>query len=252
MKRFFAAIRFLTILPLPASWAGDEVALKRSVPFFPVVGLLIGGVAAGTAYALTHVLPPLPAAVLITTVLAGVSGGLHLDGLADSADGLLSARPRQRVLEIMKDSHIGAMGVIALVLVLCLKISALGSLPGDALWRAALLMPVAGRCALVLAMAMVPYARPDGGLGRLFFERRPRVSAVWAIVVLAATGWLVAGYAGVAAAGASLVLVGLFTTYTYLRIGGATGDTLGATCEIVELVPPLTLAVWLFLVPTLP
>ena len=244
MKPLLAAIRFLTVLPVPGTWGTDEVSLRRSVPCFPVVGLLIGGVAAGGAIGLCRVLPPLPTGVVLTILLAGASGALHLDGLADTADGLLSARPRDRMLEIMRDSHVGVMGVVAVVCVLGLKLATLGSLCADYLWRAALLTPLAGRTALVVGMALLPYARPDGGLGTVFFARRPRIAAVWAMLVLGAAGWGVAGPAGVAAAGASLIVAALLSGYVYRRIGGATGDTLGATCEIVELVPALTLAVW--------
>lgn len=242
MKRFFAALRFLTIFPVPASWAGDEDELAGSVPFFPVVGLLIGGVAAAAAMGASRVLPALPASVLIVVVLAAVSGALHLDGLADTADGLLSCRSRESAFEIMRDSRVGSMGVVAIVCILFMKVSALAMEDwGDELWRWALLMPVAGRCSLVLTMALFPYARPEGGLGAIFYRRRPVLSAVWALLVLGVTGWLVGGQVGLIAVGASMAVALLFGAYAYRKLGGATGDTLGATCEIAETVAALTL-----------
>ncbi|MBM4033195.1 MAG: adenosylcobinamide-GDP ribazoletransferase [Planctomycetes bacterium] len=245
MKRFIAAVQFLTIVPVPGSWGHAEEHLAGSVPFFPVVGLLIGSLAAALAFGLSKVLPPLPTSVLIVIVLLGASGALHLDGLSDTADGFLSARQRERILEIMRDSHVGAMGVIAVVCVLLLKVAALASLPGATMWRVTLLMPLAGRCGLVVTMWALPYARPEGGLGTVFYKKRPRLAALWAVVVLLAAGVCALRMPGLVAAGASLAVVLLFAAYTRRKIAGATGDALGAACEIAEAVPPLAIAAWL-------
>ena len=183
MKQLLAALRFLTIVPIPGGWGTAEADLAGSVGWFPVVGLLLGGVAAAVAWGLSLAAPPLVGAAVVVIVLLSFSGCLHLDGLSDTADGFSSSRSRQRILEIMKDSHIGAMGVIAVVCVLMLKFAALASLPVARLWPAALLMPLAGRCALVLHMALLPCARPEG-LGSIFYRRRPRWAAVWAVAVL--------------------------------------------------------------------
>jgi len=242
MKRLLAALRFLTILPVPGTWGTSRDDLARSVPWFPVVGLLLSAVAGGVAWALAAAPPLLAAAVLVVLLLA-FSGGLHADGLADSADGLLSARPRDRVLEIMKDSRIGVMGTTAIVCVLLLKFAALASLPGSQLWRAALLMPLAGRTAIVVQMALLPYVRPEG-LGAVFYRRRPRWAAGWALAVLGATAWAAAAWRGLTAWAVCVALAVAFSVYVYRRIGGATGDTFGAVCEIAELAPALTLAVW--------
>jgi len=234
VNRFLAALRFLTILPVPGRRGTNESAMVGSVLFFPVIGLLVGVVASGLAVALVHVFSPqLLAAVLVLWLIA-VSGGFHLDGLADTADGFLSARPREQVLEIMKDSHIGVMGVIAVVAVLGLKVTAVASLPAGALWRAVLLIPLAGRCSMVFDMGILPGARKTGGLGSLFLRERSWLESLWAVTVLAGVGWLVAGYAGLLAAAVALGTPLLFALLCYRRIGGATGDTLGAACEITE------------------
>lgn len=242
MKPLLAALRFLTILPVPGSWGTAEEDLARSVPWFPVVGLLLGAAAAVIAWALALVAPPTVAAAAIVIVLLSFSGCLHLDGLSDTADGLLSSRSRERILEIMKDSHVGAMGVVAIFCVLLLKFASLASLPAKAFWPAVLLMPLSGRCALVLHMAILPYARPEG-LGMVFYRRRPRWAAVGATVVLAATAFAVFGSLGLAIWAACVAVTLAFSVYVYRKIGGATGDTLGAVCEIIEIVPALTLAV---------
>jgi adenosylcobinamide-GDP ribazoletransferase len=169
-----------------------------------------------------------------------------MDGLSDSADGLLSARPRARALEIMRDSHVGAMGVMAIVCVLMLKFAAMASVPAAELWRTALLMPVAGRAALAVTIALLPYARPEGGLAAPFYRRRSILAALWAEVFLLALAWLVLDLAGLIAVSAALAAVVIFAIYTYRRLGGATGDTLGAACEIAELVPAVAMAAWYF------
>jgi adenosylcobinamide-GDP ribazoletransferase len=246
VKLFLAALRFLTVLPVPQRWGNDTENIARCLLFFPVVGLLIGTVSGIVAFGVSKILPPWPTSVVVVIVLVAASGGLHLDGLSDTADGFFSARGREQILEIMRDSHIGAMGVVAIVCVLLLKVAALASVPGATLSRVVLLMPLAGRCALVVTMAVLPYARPEGGLGTLFYKSRPRLAVLWAIVVLAIASWFALRAAGLVAAGASLLGVLLFAAYTYRKIGGATGDTLGAACEIAEVIPALVAAAWPF------
>lgn len=127
--------------------------------------------------------PPLVSAAVLVVVLAGFSGCLHLDGLADTAEGLLSSRSRERMLEIMQDSHIGVMGVVAIAGVWLLKFAALASVTAQELWAAALLMPVAGRCAMVVQLAILPYARATG-LASVFYgrsrrQRTPSCASLW-------------------------------------------------------------------------
>lgn len=247
MKPLFAALRFLTIFPVPERWCSPANELRHAVPFFPVVGLLLGTVAACLALDLAWLLPPLPAAALLTLALAAVSGGLHLDGLADTADAFFSSRPREKQLEIMRDSRTGPMGVIAIAAALGLKFSLFASLSGGPLLAAAFLAPVAGRAAMVVVIGSLPYARPGGGLGQVFFIQPRARNTAGAALVLAVAGGLAAGGAGLAAAGAALILTALLALYSRRKLGGATGDTLGATCEVVEIVPPLTLAVLMHL-----
>ncbi|HTX55308.1 MAG TPA: adenosylcobinamide-GDP ribazoletransferase [Candidatus Baltobacteraceae bacterium] len=238
MKSLFAAIRFLTVLPLPSADPEDAAVLGRSVRFFPVIGLLAGLVMVGLDAVLGAVLPAGPRNVLIVLAMVGVSGGLHLDGLADTADGFLSSRPRERVLEIMKDSRIGTMGVLAIVGALALKVSALASIPADRRWPALLLMPLAGRTALVIAMNVLPYARPTG-LGATFEAHKSRWDAIWAIGILAMTGYAAAGWHGLCAAAGTIIVTVVVALWSQSKIGGWTGDTVGAACELCETVPAL-------------
>jgi adenosylcobinamide-GDP ribazoletransferase len=241
LRQFLAAIRFLTILPMPGRAGTHEDDLAGSVPYFPLIGLLLGGIAAAVAWAAAQYAPPMLAALAIVVTLMALSGCLHLDGLADTADGLLSSRSRERMLEIMKDSRTGAMGVMAIVCVVLVKFAALASVPPAQLWRTALLMPLAGRCAIVLHMALLPYVRPEG-LGTVFCRRRARGSAIWAVAVLLAVAWAVLAWRGITVWVASMAVAAVLAVYLWRKIGGTTGDTFGAVCELVEVVPALVMA----------
>ena len=261
MNRLFAALRFLTILPLPGTRGTASDDLARSVPMFPLVGLLLGLLAGAVAWGLSMIAPPLLAAAGVVAAMLAFSGGLHMDGLSDTADGFLSSRPRERIVEIMKDSHVGAMGVIVIVCTLLIKFAALASLPGQFLWAAAFLAPLCGRCVMVLQMAMLPYIRPNG-LGSVFNRRSLNLAAVGAVILLTAAScsifacsslhdanvknMLLAGVGGLAVVTAAVVSALAFSFYCYRKIGGATGDTYGAACELGELVTVVALAIWTF------
>lgn len=241
MKRFLAAVRFLTVVPIPGSWGTHEEDLAGSVPCFPFVGLLAGMIAGALAWAVALCLPPMLSALAVIVALMAVSGCLHLDGLSDTADGVLSSRSRERMLEIMRDSHTGAMGVIAIVCVVLAKFAALASLQPNLLWRAALLMPLAGRTAILIHMALLPYVRPEG-LGKVFCRRRPWWTVVVSVALLAAVGWMVLGGRGLVVAAASVAAALLLGLYLVRKLGGTTGDTFGAVCELVEAVPAIVVA----------
>lgn len=233
--RFAAALRFLTIFPLPGKLGTTQEELAGSLLFFPLVGVLIGGITSALAGLLQLFFPPFVTAVLVTSALAVFSGALHLDGLADSADGFFSSRPRERILEIMRDSSTGAMGVLTLVLLILCKVSCLDALVTTRfLLPAVFLMPLAGRSAILLLMSFLPYARPDGGLATLFYSRNARFAAFWALALCIGLAAGLAGARGIAAVLAVVALVFFFSLYCQRKIGGATGDTLGAVSELAE------------------
>lgn len=242
MAGFWAAWSFLTIIPLPGGRGQRADDLARSLPFFPLVGLIIALIMAALAGIFRHFLPPMLAAVLLTLCLLAVSGGFHLDGLADSADGLFSARPKERMLEIMRDSHIGVMGVIAVVMAILLKVAALSALDDRRFVLAAFLMPLCGRCLMIVNMAVLPYIRKQGAAS-LFYpdHHKLRLPALWALFLLYAASWYGGGPRALVSMLVSLLAIVLWAWFCRARIGGATGDTLGAGCELAETVMVLGL-----------
>ncbi|MDY0211721.1 MAG: adenosylcobinamide-GDP ribazoletransferase [Desulfuromonadaceae bacterium] len=236
MKPFFAALSFLTIVRVPSAWCGDEVDLSRSLNWYALVGLLIGIGMALLDWVLCALLPGtlLPSALLVVALI-GVSGGLHLDGVADSADAFMSSRARDTMLSIMQDSRIGAMGALSIASLLLLKFAALASLTGEARWAVIILVPLAGRAAMVLPLVTLPYARP-GGLAELTRQQAHPRHAWGAALLLLFSAALLLHFHGLIIAATVLLTTLLFGRYCRNKIGGFTGDTLGATCELAELI----------------
>lgn len=237
MKELFAALGFLTVLPLPADWSGNERNLARSPVWFPLVGTMIGGAVALVDLGLRLFLPPTVVSAFSVLMMLAASGGLHMDGLADTADGFFSSRGRERMLEIMRDSRSGPMGVMAICGLLLLKTVTLAAVPKPLRISTLILMPLAGRTALTVSLTALPYARTTGGLAGVFSTGG--IQALLAAAVLMAGGWLLQNNAGLVAAMAALAGTLLLAAYSKKKIGGFTGDTLGATCELTELIPAL-------------
>lgn len=224
MSRLLAAIAFLTRVPIRRPFTTEDVG--RAAVFFPLVGAGIGAAQLGLWKLLDATLPPLLLAVLVVSFSAWATRGLHLDGLADFFDGLGGGRTREDVLRIMRDSCIGAFGAIALVLVLFTKVAAI---EGLVLWQALVLAPVLSRWSVVLLGFMLPYARESAapsshfGKGELF----------GATVMLAAGCFLAPRLA--ATMGVSVLVVSLIVgAIARRRLGGVTGDVMGANLELAE------------------
>ncbi len=232
---FFTAVRFLTVIPFNWNIELDEYNFKKSLVFFPLVGLIIGGLGYLLVSFCTLLFPSAIIALILVIFLSGISGFLHLDGLADSGDGLLCSLPAERSLEIMKDSRVGAMGVIVLIFLLLGKFVALGEIPISLLPVAAILIPVGGRTAILFSMALFPYARKEGGLGNLFDSSRTSFMVVagmfFFILLTVLFTDLKTAFLGSIVVVATAIFFGL---YCKSRIGGITGDTLGAVCELSE------------------
>lgn len=234
------ALRFLTVLPVPGLPPATAEAIPRAIPLFPLAGAVIGALLVGVGLAAGLFWDAWVRATLIVVAWGVITAGLHLDGLSDTFDAVMSWRSRERKLEIMKDSRIGAMGALALIALLALKVAWLHSL-GDA-WLAAVgLAPVLGRWANMLGIFWFPAAR-EGGLGR-DFQAHVRRGDFWiATGSTLALALLLGGLRGlIALALVAAVAYGLARWWTR-ALGGLTGDTYGALCEIGEAVALATLA----------
>ena len=233
IKKFCAAITFMTVLPLPCPTLSEK-EFGRLTFFFPIVGVTIGIILGLAAWALTQFCPPLVTAGILTVLLPCLSGALHLDGLADTADGFLSCRKRERMLEIMRDSHIGTMGVFAIICELLLKFTVFASLPDWKLPLAAAAAPIAGRCGLIFYLGISKYAR-ESGLALMFYKYRPPMLALYGAIILFIASIILCGSRGLAASCLVLAFVIIWDAICNAKINGATGDTLGASSELSEL-----------------
>lgn len=226
------AVQFLTRFPARvADVTGED--LGRSIPFFPVAGALLGGALAGLAAAISGRVAPPVGAVVLVAAHAFLTGGLHLDGLADLFDGLSGgAGDRARTLAIMRDSRIGAHGAAALVVALMLKAAALVTLLERRDLFALLAFPAVARFAVVPLVVWVPYARPEG-LGKPFHGGGRSWHVAVAAVFAAAAGAGMGVHSVVPIAGA-LLAAGAVALAMHRRLGGLTGDVYGACIELAE------------------
>ena len=237
MRGLFAAIGFLTRLPLPARVFDDASSPSAQLAWYPAVGLLIGGLLWCLGWLLSGA-PPLLAAALLLAAWVVLTGALHLDGLADSADAWVGGLgDRERTLTIMKDPRSGPIGVTAVALVLLLKFAALASLPhpSAALWVA----PLLARAALTLAFMTTPYVRSNG-LGSGLVGESPH--ACWLALALTVVCSLFAGWHGVRALVVAVLVFAWWRWACRHRLGGMTGDTCGALTELTEMAVLVALA----------
>ena len=240
IRAFALALQLLTRLPVPSSSRPSRPEeLGLAVLFFPVVGLVIGALLVGLHTALWPVDPGVLAALVLAAWVL-LTGGLHLDGLADTADAWIGGQGnRDRTLAIMKDSRSGPIAIVAIVLVLLAKFAALQALlAGDA--RVILLLaPALGRTVIVLLLITTPYVRPDG-LGAPYASYLPRLSCGLLVLLIAAATVAVLEWQGGALLAALGVGLAGWRHGLMARLGGTTGDTLGAACELAETIALLT------------
>jgi adenosylcobinamide-GDP ribazoletransferase len=247
-----ATVSTFTILPAGRIDEIEPRTWRRMVLWLPVLGAVLGVAAAGVQFAAGRAGPPdrLLAAVLGVATLALLSGGLHLDGLADTADALASRRPRDEALQIMRRSDIGPMGVAAMVFVVLAQVSALGAQPAG--WQAAAALitaVVTSRVAVVLASGL-PAARTDGfgALVAASTTRPARMAVLAALLAVVGAGAAAAGGPALALRGllavlAGLLAAGLAASAARARLGGMTGDVFGALIEICTAAVLVVLAV---------
>ena len=219
----------MTIIPMGRTTTFDP---PRMIPYFPMVGLFLGLITALFDQFASALWSRPVASLLDVLVLAVLTGAFHLDGLGDSADGLLGQRPREKALTIMKDSRLGTMGLVAIVFGLALKWAGIAGLDAD---RTLLLIivPAYARAGMLFGMRFLEYGRPEGGTGLDFFKKKLAWSAFWGLtapVVLSVflgwnMIWLNLGF---------VTFTAMLVWYFKRRVGCITGDMLGAMAEILE------------------
>ncbi|KQB54984.1 cobalamin synthase [Pseudomonas endophytica] len=233
MLPLWIALQFLSSLPIRLPGMPQPQELGRSLLFYPLVGLLFGVLLWGLSSLLAGTPLMLHAALLLTAWVL-LSGGLHLDGLADSADAWLGGfGDRERTLNIMKDPRSGPIAVVTLVLVLLLKFCAVLALIELQQTAVLLVVPLIGRSALLAIFLTTPYVRA-GGLGQALADHLPRQAGWWVLGLSALTCWLLASSAGVWALALAAVGFVWLRRLMMRRLGGTTGDTAGALLELLE------------------
>jgi len=237
VKSFLAAIAFLTRLPVGTAVARDAADVARSAGWFPLAGIFLGIFYSLAAALFSGYLPAGVAAVLLIILDALATGALHFDGLADMADGFGGGKGREDILRIMREHSIGSYGGLALAAVVALKATAYAALLNrDDRVAALILTPAMGRWAMLLLAAALPYARTSESAIRYMGKRSLLGgSAVMLAALVAATSlraWI--------AMGAVAAITGVFGLWCRRRIGGITGDTLGANLELCESAALLT------------
>ncbi len=234
IKPFLHALQFLTRIPLPLAEPPSPTMQGRSVLSYPVVGLLLGGLLVTIHLALPADTSSSLQAALLLAFWVGITGALHIDGLADMTDAWVGGLgDRERTLAIMKDPTCGPMAVTAVVVVLLIKFAALEQLVTLNYWPALLVAPLLGRSALVAALLTLPYVR-KGGLGHQAAQHLSKNGA-WGVLVLSVlfAAFMLGSYL-LPLLVALLILFWLFSRSMLQRIGGLTGDGAGALCELVE------------------
>ncbi len=233
MTSFLLALQFLTIIPVKIK-NFTEASFARAMIFFPVIGLLLALFLIFINYLLSSLgFGGITLNAILVVALIILTGGMHLDGLSDTFDAISSAKSKEEMLEIMRDPHCGVMGVLSIVCVILLKISFLSSLPSLHKIGALILMCVLSRWALVFLIFLFPYARDNGkgkifsqGINRRIFMMASLFSLFCAVMLFKLIGFLIIIFTALAAY--------LFAKLVARKIGGITGDTLGAANELME------------------
>ena len=243
LTAFLAAVQFLLVSPAFIKRPFSARELGAAVGFYPLVGLILGGILLAADYFLALFMPPLLRTALLLAVWVMLTGALHLDGFLDACDGLLGGYTPESRLGIMRDEHFGAFALAGGVLLLLIKFSALSAITPIA--SALLLAPVLGRWGMAIALVAFPYARPQG-LGRDVKDnttwRQALLATLFALLTSLAVAWCWAEWRVLLAWVVAALVTWAGARYTLKRIPGLTGDIYGALNEIIEVSVLLALA----------
>ncbi len=239
------ALQFLTIFPVPKRRGKTAGDFSRSLSYFPVIGLLLGGILIGLKYGLDFILPPAVVSALLIAALAIMTGAHHIDGLIDTFDGTVFGKSRSEKLKIMSDNNAGAFGITAAILVILLKYILLSSTA--TITAALLLMPVLSRWVVVAVMFIFPQAKSTG-MGTTFKQGARWYSLAMATVIALITAVLLLSWWGIVLSAVLCLIIFGIAGYFRHHFGGLTGDNYGAVIEIAEVsvLLLLTITIWRF------
>ncbi len=245
IRRLTTALAFLTRIPVNPSVAHTGADVARSSVFFPLVGCVLAAVQVLVLMVLNAAsVPPVLQAIVATAALAWIGGGLHQDGLADMADGFGGAFTKEKVLHIMRDSTIGTYGALALLLALAMRISSLTLIAQvEGAWVWVFAAAALSRCSITLGW-LLPYAR-DTGTGQSLTQLTGPSEVAGALISAVIIGFLCVGLKVISAIALAVVVFVLMAWLCYRKIGGVTGDTLGATTEVSEVLLLGLAATWI-------
>ncbi|MCC7202478.1 MAG: adenosylcobinamide-GDP ribazoletransferase [Nitrospirae bacterium] len=241
------SLGFLTVLPIPVKGELRPADMGNAMAFFPIAGAVIGGVLVSADVVLSSILPVVVVDFILIAVLALITGGIHLDGLADTVDGLYGGKTGEDALSIMKDSRVGAIGAVSLIVIIGLKYTALlsypQSLPQISKYAALFLMPLLSRWSMVLTAFLSVYARMSGGTGKDFVDTVSPLNLLTATIFASVAAGLMMGWRGglVISFIGGTTLIGVI--YFKKRLGGVTGDVLGAVNEVNEVMVLLVILI---------
>jgi adenosylcobinamide-GDP ribazoletransferase len=231
---FPLALTFLTKIPWPGTIQAEPQDLARALFWFPWVGAILGLVYLGAWTGFNALLPAPASAALLVCLTVLLTGGLHLDGLADTVDGLGGGQNPEERLHIMKDSRVGAFGVMSLILVLLAKFALFMAAGQKGVRADFLLFPIVSRWGMVYLAYLSRYARPEGGLGEAMTNKITRRTAVGATLSTLVLALLIFRLKGLVVLLGAEVLVWLLVRFFNRKLGGITGDVLGAVNEVME------------------
>jgi adenosylcobinamide-GDP ribazoletransferase len=232
MKKFLIALQFLTVFPVKIKSEIKEKDFGVSLLYFPLVGLLMGILLSLGALSFSF-LPTLVKSTMILILSIFITGGIHLDGFADTCDGFCASKSREEILNIMRDSRIGVMGATGIGCLLLFKFSLLAGIPQKFLWKSLVMTLTFARWSQVIACYRSKYARRDGKAG-LFIKYANRKALLIGGLVTLAVFLVIAQSKGLVLFILSLIPVFLSINFIQKKIGGMTGDTIGAVNEIAE------------------
>lgn len=233
-KAFILMLQFFTRLPINTQIDMDSRTLSRGAFFFPFVGAIVGSIAALIYYVFTFVSIDIASLAAVFSIIF-ITGGIHVDGLSDTADGFFSARSRERVLEIMKDSRVGTFGVIAIVFDILIKYVLIKNIPVNMGIPAIIFSCVLGRASAAMLINFGKCARP-GGLGDMFSSAASKIYFVSSMILMILIGFILFYKTFLLVVTAALISTLMIMRLSYRIIGGLTGDVYGASIEIGEIV----------------